>query len=118
MMGDPTIQKIKEYRARHGCSLREAHDAIMNNVEYVPNVTLGSVGDGAIGDTSEITRLRAENKKLREALRSVIAACDEGRMVQRRGVTGQTIEAQIRASVYNGVAALPVEEARKALEEK
>ncbi len=50
-----------------------------------------------------------------EALERVLAACDQGRVVER-GHGGMTIDAQIRRSVINGVPAMPVEEARAALD--
>ena len=58
--------------------------------------------------------LEGENARLREAMVSVLDACDQGRMVER-GVGGMTIEAQFRRSVYNGIPAWPIEEARAAL---
>jgi hypothetical protein len=65
----------------------------------------------------EIEKLRAENKKLRAALQSVLNACDQGRMLER-GAGGMTIDAQISRSFYYGVPAWPIEEARAALGEK
>ena len=50
-----------------------------------------------------------------EALGGVMAACDHGRMVATTGVGGMTIEANIRGSVYMGVPAWPIEEARATL---
>jgi hypothetical protein len=61
-------------------------------------------------------KLRDERDRLREALQSVLDACDQGRMVER-GAGGMTLEAQIRRSVYNNVPAWPIEEARAALKE-
>ena len=52
-----------------------------------------------------------------EALRSVIESCDQGRMIPRSGVGGMTIEANIKGSVYVGVPAWPIEEARTTLAE-
>ena len=60
--------------------------------------------------------LRELLEKARERLQSILAACDQGRMVER-GAGGMTIEAQIRRSVYNGVPAWPIEEARDTLAE-
>lgn len=56
--------------------------------------------------------------ELEGALRSVIDACDSGRMAVApgKGIGGMTIEANIRGSVINFVPAWPVEEARAALE--
>jgi|LakMenE01Jun11ns_1017448.scaffolds.fasta_scaffold9729286_1 septal ring factor EnvC (AmiA/AmiB activator) len=59
-------------------------------------------------------QLQAENARLREALQSVLNACDQGRMLER-GAGGMTIDAQIRRSFYYGVPAWPIEEARAAL---
>ena len=56
-----------------------------------------------------------EIERLREALQSVINACDQGKLAPLGGPCGMTIEAQIRGSVYNRVPAWPVEEARAAL---
>lgn len=60
---------------------------------------------------------RAE--RMAGALRKVLAACDEGRMMPKpgHGAGGMTIEANIRGSVYTGVPAWPIEEARAALTE-
>lgn len=69
------------------------------------------------GDTEEEERIRAENEKLRSALLKVTAALNEGRIVPRAGVSGMTIEAQLRNSVYTGVPAWPIEEAREMLDE-
>jgi hypothetical protein len=57
----------------------------------------------------------AEIERLKTALKSVLDACDAGRMVER-GAGGMTVEAQMRRSVYVNVPALPIEEARAALE--
>jgi len=61
--------------------------------------------------------LAAEVEQLKGLLKSVLDACDQGRMVER-GAGGMTIEAQIRRSVINGVPAWPIEEARATLEGK
>ena len=50
-----------------------------------------------------------------EALGGVMTACDQGRMMAKTGVGGMTIEANIRGSVYMGVPAWPIEEARATL---
>jgi hypothetical protein len=47
----------------------------------------------------------------------VLDACDAGYRVER-GAGGMTVEAQMRRSVYVNVPALPIEEARAALEAK
>lgn len=63
---------------------------------------------------ARIKELNVEIVRLREALEKVISACDAGRLVSR-GAGGMTIEAQIRNSVYNGVPAWSIEEARAIL---
>jgi hypothetical protein len=68
-----------------------------------------------------LERVKAEARGdvagLVEALKTVIDACDQGRMIPRpgSGVGGMTIDANIRGSVYTNVAAWPIEEARAAL---
>lgn len=58
--------------------------------------------------------LAADKAELVAALEKAIRACDEGRMVSL-GVSGMTIEAQIKNSVYNRVPSWPIEEARDLL---
>lgn len=64
-----------------------------------------------------IEELVAREAELEKALSAVLLACDQGKMVEH-GIGGMTIDAQIRRSVYNGVPAWPIEEARTALEGK
>ena len=64
---------------------------------------------------AEIETQAREIERLREALQSVVNACDQGKLAPLGGPCGMTIEAQIRGSVYNRVPAWPVEEARAAL---
>jgi len=65
-----------------------------------------------------ITALTAEVERLRAALLKVTDALNQGRIVPSgHGVSGMTIEAQMRASVYNGVPVWPIEEAREILDE-
>jgi hypothetical protein len=52
---------------------------------------------------------------LEKALAELVSAFDHARLVPSRGVGGMTIKANIRNSVYHGVPAWPVEEARAAL---
>lgn len=68
---------------------------------------------------ARIEALEAKLAKAVETLRSVINACDEGRMIPRPGygVGGMTIEANIRGSVFTNVPAWPIEEARATLAE-
>lgn len=58
-------------------------------------------------------------EKLSYALEKLISACDAGRTVLKPGcaVGGQTVEANIRATVINGVDAWAVEEARQTIME-
>lgn len=51
--------------------------------------------------------------EMAEACGKLLKAIDAGRMRQRVGVTGQTMDAQLRACVYDRVPAYPVEEARE-----
>lgn len=59
----------------------------------------------------------AKLAKTVDALQSVINACDQGRMIPRpgHGAGGMTIEANVKGSIYTGVPAWPIEEARTAL---
>lgn len=74
-----------------------------------------------ISQAAEIERLREALEErvrvLEEALTSVLDACDQGRMIPKPGssIGGMTIDANIRGSVYIGVPAWPIEEARAAL---
>ena len=54
---------------------------------------------------------------LERALKSVLDACDQGRMVSR-GIGDMSIEAQVKGSVYTNVPAWPIEEAREVLYEQ
>lgn len=67
--------------------------------------------------TAERDAARAEVARLRDVSTALIDACDKGRPAPRPGcgVGGMTVEANIRASVINGVSAWAVEEARAAL---
>ena len=66
---------------------------------------------------AERDALAAKLKVAEEALSAVLTACDKGRLAVRPGcgVGGMTIEANLKASVINGVSAWEVEEARAAL---
>ena len=68
---------------------------------------------------ARIAALEAEVAKTVDALQSVINACDQGRMIPRpgHGAGGMTIEANVKGSIYTGVPAWPIEEARTALAE-
>jgi hypothetical protein len=65
---------------------------------------------------TEIERLRVERDRLREALQTVLDACDTGYMIER-DTGGITVGAQMRRSFYDGVPAWLIEEARAALGE-
>lgn len=68
---------------------------------------------------AENTKLEVRLAKAVEALRAVLGACDQGRMIPRpgSGAGGMTIEANIRGCIYTGVPAWPIEEARAVLAE-
>jgi len=58
--------------------------------------------------------MREREQRLLTALKSVLDACDQGRIrpAPGCGVGGMTIEANIKGSIYTGVPAWPIEEAR------
>jgi hypothetical protein len=85
------------------------NDYIISRLQEVP----GGVAEDAI---VEITNLKAENARLREALQSVLNACDQGRMLER-GAVSLTIDVPDPANCYYGVPAWPIEEARALLGE-
>lgn len=58
-----------------------------------------------------------ERDRLRDALRTVIAACDSGRLMAR-GAGGQTMESTLSRLFIHGVPARPIEDARAALNER
>lgn len=64
---------------------------------------------------TKIAEQATENERLRAALRKLIGACYEGRIVQK-SAGGMTIEAQTRNSVINGVSAWAVAEAEEELD--
>jgi hypothetical protein len=68
---------------------------------------------------ARIEELEAKLARAVEALEGVLGACDEGRMIPRpgHGAGGMTIEANIKGSIYTGVPAWPIEEARTTLAE-
>jgi hypothetical protein len=53
------------------------------------------------------------------ALRAILGACDQGRMIPRpgSGAGGMTVEANILSSIYTGVPAWPIEATRALLAE-
>ncbi len=66
---------------------------------------------------TEISRLDKEVETLRAAILKVTEALNQGRIVQLPGVSGMTIDAQLRNSVYNGVPAGLIEDARELVDE-
>ena len=64
-----------------------------------------------------IQRLDRENCVLRAAMMKVTEAFNQGRIVPRAGVSGMTIDAQLRNSVYTGVPCGPIEDAIMMLDE-
>jgi hypothetical protein len=72
-----------------------------------------SAGEACI----EITRLRAENIRLREALEMLLGTVDKCQIIEV-GAGGMSIDAQIARSFYLRVPVCPFEEAREALEVK
>lgn len=66
---------------------------------------------------TEISRLDKEVETLRAAILKVTEALNQGRIVQLPGISGMTIDAQLRNSVYNGVPAGLIEDARELVEE-
>lgn len=73
---------------------------------------------GELWANEQKARHAAEAKlaKAVDALRLVIDACDDGKIVST-GAGGMNVAAQIRRSVYNQVPAWPIEEARTVLNE-
>ena len=63
---------------------------------------------------AEIKRVRAENKRLREALNTLLEITDKCKTMQI-GAGGMSIEAQAYRTVYLRVPVWPFEEARAAL---
>ena len=84
---------------------------------YQGETMANAAADRIKAQAAEIERLRGDLAKAMEALQSVIEACDQGRMIPRSGVGGMTIEANIKGSIYVGVPAWPIEEARTTLAE-
>lgn len=66
---------------------------------------------------ARIQRLEAEVSVLRAAMLKVTEALNQGRIVPRSGVSGMTIDAQLRNSVYTGVPCGPIEDAIEMLDE-
>ena len=101
--------------------LRETLDRAL--ADYIPgiNCAVHFVSIEQVDMLAEFylhTRADLSDALLREAMEAlggVMAACDHGRMVATTGVGGMTIEANIRGSVYMGVPAWPIEEARATL---
>ena len=66
-----------------------------------------------VSDVDSVTIIDAQQEivKLRALLTEVFQTIDQGHMVER-GAGGMTIDSQVRKSVYNGVPAWPIENAR------
>ncbi len=110
--------------------LRRERDAAWHRAEQAERGEAVFIASNA-GLTRDVLTLREENARLRtgwDAARAEVArlrdvstalidACDKGRLAPRPGcgVGGMTVEANIKASVINGVSAWSVEEARAAL---
>lgn len=113
----------------HAIGVREGYENAIQDIDLATGGDGEFKGSTTSGQTVDIpamkrriierfTALSAANarvERLERALTALIAAFDRARMVPVRGVGGMTIEANIRGSVYNGVPAWPVEEARAAL---
>jgi len=66
---------------------------------------------------TRIQRLDTEVCVLRAAMLKVTEALNQGRIVPRAAVSGMTIDAQLRNSVYTGVPCGPIEDAIEMLDE-
>lgn len=77
------------------------------------------VADTIYEAMDRIEELEAKLAKAVEGLRCAIEACDKGRMIPRPGcgISGMTVEENIRVSIYTSVPAWPIEEARATLAE-
>jgi hypothetical protein len=88
-----------------------------DDIEDIVAMARAAYRDDRLADGALYCKLADEIERLRTALKSVLDACDAGYTVER-GAGGMTVEAQMRRSVYVNVPALPIEEARAALEAK
>ena len=88
-------------------------------VPYEPNWQNEAMRQNALLHSAMLGVARAEAKlaKAVDALRLVIDACDDGKIVLTGAVGVMNVYAQIRRSVYNQVPAWPIEEARTVLNE-
>lgn len=66
---------------------------------------------------ARIQKLEAEALVLRAAMAKVTEALNQGRIVSLGGVTGMTMDAMMRNSVYNRVPCGPIEDAIAMLDE-
>lgn len=66
---------------------------------------------------ARIQKLEAEALVLRAAMMKVTEALNQGRIVSLGGVTGMTMDAMMRNSVYNRVPCGPIEDAIAMLDE-
>ena len=95
----------------------EVAEAIKDRTPDDASATLTAYGERMNAEGAR--EAQAKIARLTEALINVLNACDQGRMVPAPGhsVGGMSIDANIRGSVYHGVPAWPIEEARAALQE-
>lgn len=75
------------------------------------------VSDLLLECRNELIRANSDIELMRAAILKVTEALNQGRIVPRSGVSGMTIDAQLRNSVYNGVPAGLIEDARELVEE-
>jgi hypothetical protein len=94
--------------------------AIALHAKHYPEVTQWRAATGdlmlLIDQIDNMTTGLARAATMAGHLRAVLNACDQGRMLERCA-GGMTIEAQVRRSVYNGVPAWPIEDARTFLDD-
>jgi hypothetical protein len=81
---------------------------------YTPQPEVKSILQGILAINEN---LRAENARLREALKTLLETADECKTMEI-GAGGMSIEAQAARSVYLRVPVWPFEDARAALEVK
>lgn len=75
------------------------------------------VSDLLLECREELIKAESDIECMRAAILKVTEALNQGRIVQLPGVSGMTIDAQLRNSVYNGVPAGLIEDARELVDE-
>jgi hypothetical protein len=113
------IEGLRKNSDLQATLLGEAYDKIEMLMKERDAATIWATEQHACADNYAL-RLGQEKAKLAKAVQAlelIFAACDQGRMIPRSGAGGMTIEANIRGSVYTGVPAWPIEEARTTLAE-